>query len=107
MCVFFRPKPQKTGVSEQKLLYSGTLLSSLTQAYLSSLTLTRHVDMTLQPCVNSGEKGMSVGNMLVEGECVKSFCGPICCIIVTFNQACIGKKKKKIAQQIASLQMHK
>lgn len=33
---------------------------SLTQAYLFSLTLTYYVDMTLQPCVNSGEKGCAV-----------------------------------------------
>lgn len=38
-----------------------TLLSSVTQAYLSSLTLTCHVDMTLQPCVNREEKSVSVG----------------------------------------------
>lgn len=33
---------------------------SLTQAYLFSLTLTCHVDMTLQPCVNSEEKCRAV-----------------------------------------------
>lgn len=38
-----------------------TLLSSLTPAYLSSLTLKRQVDTTLQPYVNSEEKGMLVG----------------------------------------------
>lgn len=38
----------------------GSLLSPLTEAYLSSMTLTCRVDMTLQPCVNNEEKGIPV-----------------------------------------------
>lgn len=34
------------------------ILSSVTQTYLSCLTLTCHVDMTLQLCVNNEEKGL-------------------------------------------------
>lgn len=58
-----------------------TLLSSQTQAYLSSLTLKCHVDMTLQPCVNSEEKGTSVGSnhCLCLGEENASRC---CCVYV-------------------------
>lgn len=37
------------------------MLCSLTWAYLFSLTLTLHVDVTLQHCVNSVEKGSAVG----------------------------------------------
>lgn len=50
-----------TSLQKYKSSFIRDVLRSLTQAYLFSLTSTCHGDMTLQPCVNSAEKGRAVG----------------------------------------------
>lgn len=99
MCVFFQLKPQKTGVSEQKVLYSGTLLSSFFTSLSVFLDLNapcRHDFTTL--CQQRRERHVcwkQRASVHEEGERVKSFYGPMCCIIVTFDPLCIGKEKKR------------